>query len=125
MSRWISRTGAVINIERARKKKTVAQLATRGREIVVLSMQEPKSGRVNPRTGILRSAPGEAPAVDWGKLINSIFVIADESKGAFGSSDPKAILLEMGTTDTAPRPFLTPAMEQLKEEFGTLVERWF
>lgn len=58
------------------------------------------------------SAPGEAPAVDTGTLINSIY---NEDRAplakAIGSRLPYAYYLEFGTRKIAPRPAWVPSVE--------------
>jgi hypothetical protein len=82
----------------------------------VLSGQ--KSGRIYKRKTVVHraSAPGEAPASDTGRLVNSInsylatssmtaFVVAGRGTAGY------AALLENGTRNIAPRPFMFPALE--------------
>jgi len=77
-----------------------------------------KSGRVYVRGNVSHqsSAPGEAPASDTGRLVNSIN--GELVKGALesivraGSGVVKyARMLEFGTVRMAARPFFTPAVE--------------
>lgn len=72
-------------------------------------MRMPKSGRVYRRRGVTHqaSAPGEAPAIDTGRLAQSASVIPDPANhGALVNfSDRKALMLEKGTRKMAPRPF--------------------
>jgi len=87
-----------------------------------LSMQGGKSGRLY-RRGANRmhqaSAAGQAPAMDYGHLTNSIqrklykTVIGGE---VYTNSD-YAEALEFGTRKMAPRPFLAPALEAQREAF--------
>ena len=66
------------------------------------------------------SAPGEAPASDTGRLVNSINSYMDtiEDDSAFvvaGRGTVKyARALEFGTTKMAARPFMFPALEKSK-----------
>jgi hypothetical protein len=63
------------------------------------------------------SAPGQAPGVDTGALINSLQIeMEDEQKGAIVTNDPKAPFLEYGTSKMAARPFLTPASELMRKK---------
>lgn len=67
------------------------------------------------------SAPGEAPATDSGRLVNSIIARMNTVSGeeAFvyipKSTVKYATLLEFGTSKMAPRPFLFPAFERKKQ----------
>ena len=126
---WRSNTPAVVRIEQRRAKQSVAALAFQVREVVITGMQEPKSGVLNPRRGISRSAPGESPAIDFGDLVNSIFVVVGDKEATVGSNDPKAEDLELGTTRMAPRPFLLPALLEVQQDAPSLLKRligrWF
>jgi HK97 gp10 family phage protein len=81
-----------------------------------------KSGRVYKRRTVTHqaSAPGEAPASDTGRLVNSFSSYLDSSAlTSFviaGRGTVKyATMLEFGTSRIAPRPFMTPALEQSKD----------
>lgn len=62
-----------------------------------------------------RSSPAHPPHVDHGDLMSSI-VTAFSAAGSYtfiqrtGSTDPKAIFLERGTTRMAARPFIVPTL---------------
>jgi HK97 gp10 family phage protein len=81
-----------------------------------------KTGRTYTRGGITHraSAPGEAPATDTGRLVNSITGELVKDKGgeaevrAGGGVVNYARALEFGTTKMAARPFLFPALEKSK-----------
>jgi hypothetical protein len=78
------------------------------------SMGPPKSGREYPRPGgrtHQASAPGEAPAIDYGNLVNSIQVDFENGglTGVVFTSRDYAAGLEFGTAHVAPRPFMEPA----------------
>jgi hypothetical protein len=83
-----------------------------------LSMEEPKSGRIyDMGNGRMHqaSAPGEAPAVEIGKLSNSIDTAQDgRTKWVTYTDAEYAPELEFGDVDRnlAPRPFFAPAVEQ-------------
>jgi HK97 gp10 family phage protein len=89
---------------------------------VKLSMREAKSGRFYRRGKDrihLASAAGQAPAIDYGHLIDSIqqklykTVIGGE---VFTNSE-YAEPLEFGTRKMAPRPSMAPALEAQRENF--------
>ena len=65
------------------------------------------------------SAPGEAPAVDTGRLRASIThrveMESGEAAGFVGTSVEYAPWLEFGTTRMQPRPFMVPAIERNRE----------
>lgn len=77
-----------------------------------------KTGRVYRRRTVTHraSAPGEAPASDTGRLVNSITAYpakAGEAVAVAGRGSVKyARMLEFGTTKISARPFMLPAMEK-------------
>ncbi|AWM37020.1 hypothetical protein GobsT_50790 [Gemmata obscuriglobus] len=80
-----------------------------------------KTGRVYTRRSVTHqaSAPGEAPASDTGRLVNSINSALNaselESTVTAGEGAVKyAAMLEFGTRHVAARPFMFPALEQNK-----------
>jgi HK97 gp10 family phage protein len=86
-----------------------------------LSQTEPKSGRVYRRGGRTHtaSAPGEAPAVDTGFLINSIQSrIISDTEGEIAINTEYGEFLEFGTSRMAARPFVEPAIEGVIEGFN-------
>jgi hypothetical protein len=84
-------------------------------------MRSGKSGRIY--NGHQASAPGESPAVDSGALINSLDVIqVSNSDVAVYSSDPKAPLLEYGTSKMAARPFLSAESYAMEKRLPQNVE---
>lgn len=83
-------------------------------------MDGQKTGRIYRRRGVEHqaSAPGEAPASDTGRLVQSAhseFDPADLSGEAIWSTD-YAEVLEFGGARIAPRPFARPALAAKKEE---------
>lgn len=92
-----------------------------------LSMAEPKSGRTYKRGKAgthTASAPGEAPAIDYGELVNSIghkMTGAMEGEVTVGAEYAEA--LEFGTSKMAPRPFALPAVEKARRPFAARVRR--
>lgn len=75
-------------------------------------MQGPKSGALYPRPGKWHqaSAPGEAPAVDYGFLANSMQMeFPRQLLGVVYTNQDYAAPLEYGTGRVAARPFMTPA----------------
>ncbi len=81
-----------------------------------------KTGRIYKRRSVTHqaSAPGEAPASDTGRLVNSInsylngsklesFVVAGRGIVKYATS------LEFGTRKMSARPFMFPALEKSKD----------
>ena len=83
-----------------------------------------KSGRIYKHGSVLHraSAPGEAPASDTGRLVNSINSYAvgnGEAISVAGRGTVKyAAMLEFGTIKIAPRPFMLPALEKSRAWIG-------
>ncbi len=79
------------------------------------SMGQEKHGEVYLRPGGIEhraSAPGEAPAIDTGNLVNSIATeLTGPASAVVFTNVEYAPYLEFGTKDIAPRPFLQPAVE--------------
>lgn len=78
-----------------------------------------KSGRIYQRRSVTHqaSAPGESPASDTGRLVNSINGTVETAKAEAvvkaGSGAVKyARMLEFGTSKMAARPFFFPAVEK-------------
>lgn len=71
------------------------------------------------------SAPGEAPAADFGDLVNSIGVIQDNLDNLEVEVIAKAeyaMNLEVGTAHMEPRPFMVPAVRKNDEPFRETVK---
>ena len=85
-------------------------------ESVRMVLQGPKSGRLYGRHQA--SAPGQAPATDTGRLVNSIRV--DHTPGSLTASVVCGAAygrsLEFGTRRIAPRPFLRPPLATKRAE---------
>lgn len=111
-------------------EKILRETATKIVDQAKMGMREPKSGRyyVVSRTGKLHraSAPGESPAIDTGNLVNS-FEIKKINDALFkiNVNADYASHLEFGTTKMAPRPFLIPAVEKLKDYFVKELSKLF
>jgi hypothetical protein len=91
------------------------------------SMGPPKTGREYPRPGgkiHIASAPGEAPAIDYGTLINSITTeFPQELTGIVYSSVPYSVYLEFGSVKLAPRPAWVPAAEAAWPDFLAAMDK--
>ena len=94
---------------------TTLSTAAYAERVAKESMMGPKSGRMYKvsRTGKQHqaSAPGQAPAIDTGNLVNSIRHqrVGQENARTYTNTE-YAAHLEFGTAKMAPRPFMTPAM---------------
>lgn len=79
----------------------------------------PKTGRIYRRRGIEHqaSAPGEAPASDTGRLVNSITTNYEPDKlsGTIQFGTEYAPYLEYGTQKMEPRPFARPALDNQQD----------
>lgn len=89
-----------------------------------------------PKSGVLvkvsrtgkphkRSAAGEAPAVETGRLKTSLYVTASSGRAEADVVAPVsyAVHLEYGTRNMAPRPFLKPALDDNREKIKERVLR--
>lgn len=84
-------------------------------------MTGPKSGRQYRRGSRIHtaSAPGEAPAVDTGFLINSIQThIKSDTEAEIIIPAEYAEGLEFGTSKVAARPFVRPAITGVLKRFN-------
>lgn len=117
-SSWLPGMGRRLREEASRIVKAAA-LDCEGR--AKASMGEGKSGRIYERAGgqtHQASAPGEAPAIDIGNLINSIQTEEESELSQVVSVGAEyGIFLEYGTSHMAPRPFMTPAAEAARGPF--------
>lgn len=84
-----------------------------------------KSGELYSRGGRSHraSAPGEAPAVDYGNLYNSIQIEEVTPERAIVSASAEyAEHLEFGTSRMAARPFMRPAVDEHEREIVDAIE---
>lgn len=89
-------------------------------EATSLIMDGQKTGRVYRRGGVTHqaSAPGEAPASDSGRLVQSGRTEYDrkELSGTANWSTAYAAALEFGSENIEPRPYARPALANRKDE---------
>lgn len=82
-------------------------------------LSPPKSGALYKRRGVVHqaSAPGEAPASDTGRLVQSGRTEYNQQdiSGRVIFSTEYALALEVGTVNMQPRPYLRPALEVKKD----------
>lgn len=96
-------------------------------EAIEMILQGQKSGRVYRRKGIVHraSAPGQPPATDLGRLIQSIAVKHEaNSLTAFvivGSRYGR--MLEMGTRRMRARPFMLPSARNVRPAIDGMAAR--
>lgn len=85
-------------------------------------MLPPKTGRIYHRgKGRVHqaSAPGEAPATDYGYLVASVNAeFKRKLEGIISVSAEYAAGLEFGSARVEPRPFLKPATNEERERFN-------
>lgn len=87
-------------------------------------MRDAKTGTTvqlrNPNRTHTRSAPGEAPATDTGKLVGSITHEIDANKrgGDVIARTGYAVHLELGTKNMKSRPFLFPALVAMRSRIS-------
>lgn len=89
------------------------------RRAVELIMSPPKSGRVYRRRGVSHqaSAPGEAPANDLGRLVNSRTkeLFPEDLRARLTFRTEYAAYLEFGTRKMEPRPYANRALRESKD----------
>ncbi len=92
---------------------------------VKTSMNTTKHGRTYRRGGKSHtaSAPGEAPAIDYGLLINSIGVEREGNDAVIFTSAAAGPHLEFGTARMQARPFMRPPMDEHKGEIMMAVNK--
>lgn len=112
-------------------RRATMQGVVRGTEMVRtealrLILQTTKSGRTYRTRGVIHraSAPGEPPASDTGRLVNSITTKYDQKTiaGRVEANTRYAEFLEYGTMKMAERPFMRPALANKRDEFLKSVE---
>ena len=84
----------------------------------------PGSGSQNLSLQHQASAPGEAPALDTGRLMNSVY-INELSASSFeiGTKLDYAFWLEYGTRKIAPRPNWVPETEKTRKQFENIMRQ--
>lgn len=106
--------------------KAVTSAGIELRSIIVKGYQKgPKTGKVYTRGTVdhQSSAPGEAPATDTGRLVNSVyFEKTQRAVVAVGSMVVYGEYLEWGTRKIAPRPLWRPSVEKIKSKFRNRIE---
>lgn len=112
------------NARRVAEQAAARQTALRAQELrtIIISKFAPGRGETyelyKPRRTHTASAPGDAPAVDTGRLRGSI--AANQLapyRWRVGTNVKYAAFLEFGTRRIAPRPFMRPSLEELQQRF--------
>jgi len=116
----------VDKIERDIYKSAVSETQAMGEEIkdesIKLINEGPRTGRAYRRNGISRrrSAPGEPPKTDTGRLVRSIRSITlDSGKSAItevGTNLKYGAYLQYGTAKMRPRPWLSVTFRHAKKK---------
>lgn len=108
-------------------KRKVSQVVRKAAEqvhtIASTSMEGPKHGRIYGAHQA--SAPGEPPAIDTGKLRNSMRTefSGDGLSARIGpNADPYDYYLEFGTSRMEPRPYMTPAADEVRDGYIKALE---
>jgi HK97 gp10 family phage protein len=129
----------VAELRQAAMRGVVAGTEEVRNEMVSLIMNGQKTGRLYWRAGLSKmsksgksfsgghraSAPGEAPASDTGRLVNSITTNYDLANlvGTVTARTAYAAALEYGTVKMAPRPYARPAVASTKGEIEDGIRR--
>lgn len=110
------------------------------REVVRKIVEDPKTGAVyttrfftnaagkavpiGERPPHQASAPGEAPASDSGRLVQSIVTSFDQTKivGTVAATAAHAADLEMGNEKIAPRPYLRVSLDDKRQEVVGVIQ---
>lgn len=115
---------AVRAVALAALEQDVARRAQRMRNDIVETLSRPGQGRTyrtGNRTAPHRthqaSAPGDPPAVNTGRLRQSITALKiSPGHWRVGTNVEYAIVLEFGSRRMAPRPFMRPAADREREQ---------
>lgn len=105
---------------RSRARGAVRKTVFDIERLVKESMQGTKSGRIYARgtKSHQASASGEAPAIDYGVLVNSLQTeFPSDLTGVLFTNTEYAAALEFGSRRMAERPFMRPAAEEMWPNF--------
>jgi HK97 gp10 family phage protein len=101
-----------------------AAMMVQGR-IVDSIQRDPKTGAVYGNHQA--SAPGQPPATDTGQLVRSITMSVEgtegEVVGVIRASAPYAAMLEYGTSNIAPRPYMQPGLESQRRKIEEMFRK--
>lgn len=91
--------------------KFLVDLARKCKSAFIQGMRSGKSGRHHPGLPRQSSAPGEYPAVQFGRLRGSIFTKVSNLQMTIGTRTPYSGFLTTGTSRMAPRKMSKEALE--------------
>lgn len=115
----------VAKVRRGALRGVVVAIGLVEQRAVDLIMNPPKTGRKYRRRGVTHqaSAPGEAPANDTSRLVNSRRIILDQAaiRATLNFSAKHARALEHGTQRIEPRPFARRALAETRRAANTAV----
>ena len=80
--------------------------------------------RYNPKRKVSVSDPFEPPHKDKGRLQKSIKFNFSKGQGEVGTNYKVGAWLEFGTEHTAPRPWLSVAVERTSKKVAQIFEKW-
>jgi len=113
-------------VERATMRGVVRVTEAVRNEAIALILNTQKTGRIYTRRGVTHqaSAPGEPPASNTGRLVNSIQTVYDTKNltGTVGTSVEYGGYLEFGTQTIEPRPFLRPALATHRRSLSRIIK---
>lgn len=121
------------NIDAITKKQINQHIA---RDIVAIhkeavkGVQKKSSGetqvRYNPKRTVVASKPGDPPNTDLGSFVQSIQFDLDQNKmrGVVGTNDKRGPWFEFGTSNMAARPWLTPAINTIRNDLLQYTIEW-
>ena len=101
-----------------------AAMMVQGR-IVDSIQRDPKTGAVYGNHQA--SAPGQPPATDTGQLVRSITMSVEGTEGevigVIRASAPYAAMLEFGTSNIEPRPYMQPGLESQRRKIEEMFRK--
>ncbi len=104
------------------------------RNTTLKTLTGPRTGRTYTIPGTHKtytaSAPGEPPAQRLGELRQSVSILIEgmgaDLTGKVGTDKDYGLMLEYGTKNMAPRPWLRPSFEKAEAAIKAIFEReWF
>jgi HK97 gp10 family phage protein len=124
MARNVDRAilSAAILVEATAKKKISRGALTKGEksEKRLYGIGNKKFNRADQQ---VRSAPGEPPKTDTGRLVGSITHEHSFLTASVGSNVSYAGYLELGTKHMEARPYLQPSLDESQDEIEKMIMR--
>ncbi len=115
-------------------KERMTEAVNEVRNTTLKTLSGPRSGRIYTIPGTHKqytaSSPGEAPAQRLGELRQSVSTLVEgagaELSGQVGTDKKYGPMLEYGTKNMAPRPWLRPSFERAEAAIKAIFGReWF